>query len=116
MIQIPTFQIVSADSIEEIELDGQLVQLRIVYNIRNEFFHLRFTDQNNNIIYGIKIVPNWLLLEWHKGFTDFKGDLVILKAEEGAGNIITYDNFGNGLGLFYMDETEVNEWKELNGF
>lgn len=111
MIRIPTFQQSSADFNQEIELGGQLVQLRIIRNIRNEFFHFRFTDQNGNIIYGIKIVPNWPLLDWHKGFTDFQGDFLVLKDDEDAGTEITYDNFGSGWNLYFGTENEIDAWK-----
>ncbi len=116
MIQIPLFQDVSADFTQEIELNGQLIQLRIVYNIRVDFFFLRFTDQLGNPIQGIKIVPNWLLLDSHKGFVDFDGDLIVIKTDENAGNEITYDNFGNGWDLFYLTPDEAEEWRTENGF
>lgn len=115
-MKIPTFQHLSADTVQEIELGGQLVQLRIIYNIRAGYFFLTFMDQSGNTLYGIKIVPDWPLLEYHKGFTDFTGDLIVQKTDQDASNNITYDNFGNGWDLFYLSQNEITAWKEENGF
>ncbi len=116
MIQIPTFQTTSADFLQEIELGGQLVQIRITWNSRNEFFHMTFTDQNENILRGIKMVPDWPLMDWHRGSLEFEGDLIVVKTDEEAGNEITYNNFNNGWDLFYYTIAEVNMWKDDNGF
>lgn len=116
MIQIPTFQNISADFRQEIELESKLVQLQITYNIRNDFFHLDFTDQQGVTLYGIKMVPNWPLLYWHKGPIQFDGDLIIQKTDQEAGNEVTYDNFGNGWDLFYLTPAEVTQWRSDNGF
>ena len=115
MILIPVFQNVSADFIQEIELVGQIVTLRIVYNIRNGFFHLRFTDEDGVEIKGMKIVPNYPLLEAHKAFLNFSGDLFVIKDDEALGDEITYANFGNGYNLYYFTEAEYEAWKEENG-
>lgn len=115
MIQIPTFQTTSADFNQEIELGGQLVQLRIVYNIRVGFFFLDFTDQNGNVLYQIKMVPTWPLLSQHRGFIDFDGDILILKTDAEAGDNVSYDNFGNGWDLFYLSPDELSDWRDENG-
>jgi len=116
MVKIPTFQNTAADFVQEINLGGQLVELRIIFDIRNQSFHLEFTDQNSNQILGIKMVPNWLLLDSHKGFTDFIGDLLILKTNEDAGDEITFDNLDNGWALNFLTPDEVSVWKTDNGF
>lgn len=116
MIQIQVFQNISANFNQEIDLDGQIVQINIAYNSRNNFFHINeFIDQDENIITGVKIVPEWLLFDNYKGLVDFEGDLIVLKQDEDAGNDITYDNFGNGWDLFYLTPDEVETWKQANG-
>lgn len=115
MIEISTFQDISADFVQEIELDLQIVTLRIVYNIRNDFFHLNFTDPNGVILYGVKIVPNFPLLRGHKAFILFSGDLFVVKEEQVLGDEITYANFGKGYNLNYFTEEEVNTWETDNG-
>jgi hypothetical protein len=116
MQQISTFQDISSDFIQEVDLNGQLVFLRIVWNGRVEAFFIRITDQNENPLNGVKIVPNWPLFQNHKGFLDFDGDLVVARTDDEAVDIITYDNFGNGWGLFYLTPEEYEEWKDVNGF
>lgn len=115
MIQIPTFQNLSANFRQEIELETKLIQLQITYNVRVDFFFLNFTGQDGSILYGIKMVPNWPLLFWHKGFIQFDGDLMIQKTDLEAGDEITYDNFGNGWNLFYLTPAEVTQWRIDNG-
>jgi hypothetical protein len=116
MIEIPTFQSTSANFLQEIELGLQLVQIRITWNSRVEFFFLNFTDQNGNELNGVKIVPNWPLLDWHRGTLEFVGDLIVRKTDEEAGDEITYNNFGNGWNLTYLTAAEVAAWKNDNGF
>lgn len=116
MIEIPTFQEKSADFTQEIELGGQLIEIHIVYNIRIGHFFLEFTDQEGSVLKGIKIVPDWLLMDWHRGTLNFSGDLVVRQTDDEAGDLITYDNFGNGWALTYLTAAEVITWKVENGF
>lgn len=115
MIRIPTFQISSADFEQDINLNDQIVNIRITYNIRDEYFFLIFTDQDGNVVSNIKIVPNWLLLNQHKALLTFDGDLIVSKTDEEAGDVITYDNFGSGWDLFCLTEQETRDWKKENG-
>lgn len=118
MIDIPTFQSDSSDFRQEIELGSQLVQVHITFNTRigDGFFFLEFTDQNENVLKGIKITPNWLLMDWHRGTLEFVGDLIVRKVDDEAGDLITYDNFGDGWNLTYFTVAEVAAWKTDNGF
>lgn len=115
MLQIPTFQTVSADSIQTIELNNQIVVLRITYNSRNEFFHLRFTDPDGVQLRGLKMVPDFPLMKRHQALINFSGDLILVKDDQSAGDIVTYENFGNGWNLYYFTEEEVEAWEVTNG-
>lgn len=115
MIKIPVFQNVSADFKQEISLGDQLVQIRLIWNVRAESFFLYFTDQNGNPLNGIKVITNWPMLADHKGFLDFDGDLIVLKTDEDAGLYITYDNFGNVWDLYYLTQDEATAWRTANG-
>lgn len=116
MLQIPSFQNISSIFSEEINLNDQVVQIDIAYNTRTDFFHLsQFTDSEGNFLNGIKITPNHLILEPHKALMDFEGDLIVLKFDEDAGDVITYDNLNNGYSLIYLTPDEVDQWKVDNG-
>jgi hypothetical protein len=116
MLEIKTFQDISADTLQSVDLEnGESVRMRIVYNSRSDYFILSIGDQNNNPIHGIKIVPNWLLLDQFKGNIDLSGDFIVFKVDDEAGDEITYDNFGIGYTLNYLSADEVDEWKEING-
>lgn len=115
MIIVPTFQKDSSDFIQTISLGGQTIILQIIYNVRAGYFFLHFTDQEGNKLDGVKMVPNWPLLKQHKALLSFAGDFVIIRADESAGDNITYDNFGTGWQLLYLDETELAAWEAANG-
>ena len=115
MITIPVFQTTSSDFIQKITLVGQLVNIRIKYNIRSFCFHMDFTDQNNNSIYGIKLIPNWPILKGHKNLLSFSGDLIVISTATNTDKIITYDNFGIGWALTYLSEDELIIWRSENG-
>ena len=114
MIEIPVFQNSSADFTEEIELGGVVVTIRIVYNIRNEFFHFRLTVGNDNIC-GLKCVVDFPLLFAHKAQVQgIDGDFIILN-DDGTVSELTYDNFGSSYKLYYMTDSEFEDWKTENG-
>ncbi|MHA2367085.1 MAG: phage baseplate plug family protein [Candidatus Hodarchaeales archaeon] len=116
MLEIKTFQSISADTLQSIDLgNGESVRMRIVNNSRTDFFTLSIADQNDHAIDGIKIVPNWLLLDQFKAFSDLTGDFIVLKVDEEAGDEITYDNFGIGYTLNYLTAEEVQYWRDANG-
>ena len=116
MIEIPVFQDQSADFTQNIDLDEINVTIRLIYNIRNEFFHMNLSTENFNIE-GIKVIKNFPLLFTHKAlFPELKGDFIIRKISETIQvEDFTYDNFGIFWSLFYLSETELNEWKTLYG-
>jgi len=114
-VGIPVFQSISADFTQRIELNGQLVTLRLTYNIRNEFFSLRFTDPDGVQLSGMKLVPNFLLLRPHLPFINFSGDLMVVKDDASLGDEITYDNLGAGWNLYYLTEAEAEAWGTANG-
>ena len=115
MIQLPLFPTVSSNFTYNIQLEEQVCIIKCVYNIRNGSFHIDFTDGNDNIVRGIKMVPGFPLLKYKKGFTDLNGDLMMRAVTEAAGDEITYDNFGTDYQLFYMTEDEIIAWEEEVG-
>lgn len=115
MILIPTFQNLSADFTQEIDLNNQIVNIRLKYNVRNDFFHIQFTDPDGIVLYGIKVVPNYPLLASHSAFLNFSGDIFVVKDDEALEDNITYENFGNGWNLYYFTSEEVESWKVENG-
>lgn len=116
MIKIPLFQSVSSNFTQTIELEDQLVTIKIVYNIRIGSFFLTFTA-GDVTLYGIKIVQNWPLLRQSKAFLSsvFAGDFLAKRDVEIIDEDITYDNFGNGWNLYYITSEELTEWEDSNG-
>jgi hypothetical protein len=115
MIEIPVFQNTVSNWRESILLEDKRISFRFMYNIRNNFFHIDFTDAENNTIYGIKVVENFPLLKYKKGFVVFDGDIFLLQKEE-SDEGVTYENLGVTWALFYLTPDEVVEWEDENGF
>ena len=118
MIQIPIYPIqrTTADFSFEIELNVQLVSFRIQWNSRTEFFHMNFTDPDGFEITSLKMIQNWPLLDLHQASLNFLGDLLILKEDESLGDVIGYEDLGNGYNLYYLTEEEFSSWEAANGF
>jgi len=112
---IPIYLTTSSDFSQELELGGQLVNMRIKWNVRNDTAHMDFKDPIGNWIYGVKVVPYWPLFRQIKGAIEFDGDLMVLADDQGVGTQITYDNFGNGQNLYYLSKEEADYWEEING-
>jgi hypothetical protein len=113
-VEIPVFQTLSSNWESNILLENKRVIFKIKYNIRNDYFALDFTDGNGDTVYGIKIVPDWPLLKYRKGFIEFFGDIFVLAKQENP-DPLDYDNLGNVYGLYYLTEEEVQAWEEENG-
>ena len=113
--QIPIYLTTSSDFSQELELGGQLINMRIKWNVRNNTPHMDFQDSFGNWVYGIKVVPYWPLFRQIKGSLEFDGDLMVLRDGQSIELDITYDNFGNGQDLYYLTRNEVAYWEALNG-
>lgn len=115
MIEIPVFQNNSADFTQDIILEGIVIGIRIVFNIRNEHFHITLSVENE-IIYGLKMVTNFPLLFQHKAqMSKISGDFIILNADETSAEL-TYNNLGSSWKLYYITDSELDTWKIENGF
>jgi len=117
MIIIPTFQTQAADFIQEIELEGILVRLRIVWNSRSENWYLNSYEEvsTGNRLLGIKMVTNFPILLAFKSSIELPGNLFVLKSSEGTPNELTYDNLSNGWNFAYLTSEETEAWRNENG-
>lgn len=115
MVGIPLYQSISANFTQRIELNEQLVQIKITYNVRAGFFFMRLTDENENFLAGVKIVPNFPLLRQSAALLNFTGDFLVVQESENVEDEITYDNFGAGWTLYYITPDELIEWEDENG-
>lgn len=115
MINIPTFQLTSSDFIQKVTLNNQVVTIRIKYNVRSFCFHMDFTDQDGNVLTGIKMVTNWPLLKAHKTVLNFSGDIILLPTDTNVDSRLTYENLNTGWGLMYITPEEYEDWRLANG-
>lgn len=115
MIRIPTFTATSSDFEFDIELGGEVMNLRFTWNIRNEFWHCATTRQDGTTYGTFKVVPNWPLWRQSAALTGLVGSLIVLKDDASAPTEIDYDSFGTSWGLYYMDAAELQAWEVENG-
>jgi len=115
MIKLPVYQKVSANFKYRIELELKSVELQLIYNIRNGFFHFDFTDGDGTKLTGIKVVTGWPLMHIHKAFVNFDGDFMILRADLNSNELLTYDNLGSVFNLYYLTAQEIKDWGALHG-
>ena len=115
MIKIPTFQRISADASQSIDLDGVRTVLRIVYNTRSRFFYLSARTERGRID-GIKLVPGYPVLRYKRAaLPDLPGDFIVVRTDDSLGETIRYNDLGNGWDLFYITAEEYDAWEDARG-
>lgn len=115
MIKIPTLQQISADTRQQIDLDGVRTALRIVYNTRSGFFYLSAQTEGGRIE-GVKLVPGYPVLRYKKSaLPDLPGDFIVFKSDDSLGDRIDYNDLGNGWDLFYLTAEEYDTWEDARG-
>jgi len=89
MIIVPTFQNKSSRYAFDIELNQELFHLVFTFNAREKAWYMIIQNENeNNIITGIKMVINYLLLEQYKAYAELpRGDFVIIDTEQNPYNV-----------------------------
>lgn len=115
MIRIPTFPNLSSDYDLDIELGGQILNLRLTWNVRTEYWALAVTTPDGTTYGQFKVVPNWLLISRIRSAARIPGNLVVLRDDATAPTDITYDSLGTSWGLYYLDPDEVEQWEIDNG-
>ncbi len=86
----------------------------MVFNIRNESWHIGFETENGNIEY-LKVVYDFPLLKQYKYlFPELPGDFIVQKTENFTGDDIDYTNIGDSFALYYYTQDEIEEWVENN--
>lgn len=119
MIVVPTFQNKSSRYSFDMELNQELFHLVFTFNARESSWYMNIQDQNeNDIITGIKMVINYLLLEQYKAYVELpQGDFVVLDLEQNpATGGITFNNFGFRYQLVFFTNYELDTGDITVGF
>lgn len=116
MLQIPVYPFISSDFSLSVVLDRVECEFRIIWNTKTQFWMINtYNEPDNNLTFhGLKIIPGYPFL-WTYG-PSFSGEIICLKIGRDTENDITYNNFGNGWGLFYLNAEEFSEWRDASGF
>jgi len=113
--EIQIFKESSSDFTQRTIVENQILVVRIKYNVRNDSWFLNITTENYSI-QDLKLVINYPILYNHKAlFPVLTGDLIIMPKVDNLVENLSYDNFGNDFGLFYIDASELTEWELTNG-
>lgn len=111
MIVIPSFQDVSARTSFDIELDLSIYHLKFAWNSRESSWYMTIQDQDEiDILTGIKMVPNYLLLDQYKYLPGLPpGDFFLFDLNQIPENEQPdFDNLGKRYQLLYIIEAEYN--------
>lgn len=114
MIDLPSFANRSPDYRYTINLAGTIYSIRMVWNVRCEYWFLTVVDQFGGRVDGVKVVPNWPLLTLHRAQIKMSGDLIALPL--GNAPEIAYDGLGGKTHkLVYLTADELIAWESSNG-
>jgi len=116
MLELLTHQKLSADFTFTTILDNVNCKFRIMWNSKTQFWMINTYEEPDNefILHGLKIIPNYPFL--HRYNPSLSGEMICLNKSTDVENHITYSNFGEGWGLFYINSDEFEIWSDLNGF
>jgi len=116
MIEIPIYSSASSDFTQNIELDQLIVTIRIIWNTRCDDWFISVETSNGNKIDFIRLVFNFPILNQYKYlFPDIDGNFFVQLYNNINTDIITYDNLGVDLALYYYTASEVETWKDEYG-
>lgn len=110
MIEIPVFTDISSDFVQNIDLEGTNVTIRLVYNTRSEKFFMDLETANSKIT-GLKLVLEYPIISQYKTIIpDILGDFFVLRiSDDEQEKQLTFDNFGKIWSLFYFTQQETFE-------
>lgn len=116
MLEIPVNPQISSDLTFTVLLDRVEVKFRLIWNTKTQFWMVNTYEEPDNdlIFHGLKIIPNYPFL--HTYGPSFSGEIMALKIGNDTEEDITYNNFGIGWRLFYLNAEEFSEWRLLSGF
>lgn len=110
MTVIPTFQNRSARYGFDIELGDKVFHLIFSWNDRDECWYMDIQDsEENNILNGIKLTPNYQLLKQYKAFSNLPDGEFILwdLKQEAASSDVNFDTFGTRYQLIFLTTAEI---------
>ena len=112
LVEIPILPQV-ADQTLNVTLDNEPYTLRLMYNVRFDFFSLSLAEKDgDSLVQGIKVVHNYPLINRFQK-TKFKGDIYLL--HKGGKDIRpTFDNVGIEFGLYYYDAETLPDYPVPN--
>lgn len=107
------------DFVEAVTLDGTPFKLHFMWNDKGKQWSFDLRDyQNNDIIRGITIAPNFPLLSLQRRQKDVpRGELmaVVVNQEESGNQVIGRNDFVNGKFTFvFVPESELNAIIQAN--
>ena len=111
-VKIPTSNVTPYYS-ENIILEGQTFTLELKWNIRESSWYMSvFTDENEELANGVKVVANWPLL---RRLVDSKTPLgqIVAYDTSNLGLDPDFDELGTRVILLYYTAAEVEEF--VNG-
>lgn len=90
-----------------------LLQLRLLWNNREESWHLDI-EAGGKELHGVRLSVGVPLLHGLAATSPVPGDFIVLPADADAATL-DYDGLGSAFNLFYMLPEDVKTWEEAHG-
>lgn len=115
MILIPFDPTSSANQEFKIRLGSEMATILLRWNPRAGFWGITVTNEAQDTLKAMKVVPNWPLMREYNGSQPISGDFIVLPLSSTAIEPVDYDQLGVDWGIFWATDSEVLEWEEDNG-
>ncbi len=116
MILIPFDPMASADQIVRIQPGNQLIQMRLMWNVRSNFWTMDISGDFGKVL-GLKLVPDWPILRGREATSLLEGDFIVrpLTKEVVGRDSVAYEDLGVKWGLLWMTPDEKDAWEAFYG-
>lgn len=98
-----------------VDLGSKQVDIRLTWNDTAQSWYMEVGYNNQVMIAGMALVPNWLLMNGSKASGPVEGDFICTRLSSLAPDKIGYADLGVTWGLCWMNETELTAWKVFYG-
>lgn len=99
---------------------GTPVWVTFRWNARSNFWYIdvkqTLRDGSTTSFYGVKLTPNFPVLQGVKNLFSFPGDFVLLPTQSTTVNgLVGYADLGTNWFLCWISDAEAEVWRSVNG-
>lgn len=103
------------DSSFIVELDSQLVTLRLTWNEVDQSWYMEVSAGDSAALVGLKLVPNYPIMDACRAESPIAGDFICYRLTAIVPERIDYDALGVTWGLCWLNDAQLKEWMVAYG-